>query len=81
MNVENIVADADDSRTNIQIESAVNRGLVVSMLRGVSTAAVFMRTAAVPMQVILRVLGDPGRRRASDWQQNGVTSPLLGDQK
>jgi hypothetical protein len=81
MNEQNIIDNTEESRTNIKVESAVNRGLVVSMLRDVSTAAAFMRTAAVPLQVVLRVLGDPGRRRASDWQQSSATSPLLGSKK
>jgi hypothetical protein len=81
MNMQNIIADGKDGRTNMKMESAVNRGLIVSMLRDVSAAALFMRTAVVPMQVVLRVLGDPVRRRASDWQQNGVTNPFFGVQK
>jgi hypothetical protein len=65
-------SESEVLRSNGEIEAAVNRGLAASMLQGVAFGAALMRADGVPLHVSMRVLGEPQRRRASDWQHNGV---------
>lgn len=56
------------SRTNKDIEAAVNRGIMVALINGVAAGAVQMRKEGVPIDVSARVLMKPELRRASDWR-------------
>jgi hypothetical protein len=75
MNEQYAMLESGSDRSNKEIEAAVNRGLAACMLSGVAVGAVVMREGGVPLHVCARVLGSPGQRRASDWQQNAPTSP------
>jgi hypothetical protein len=56
------------SRSNKDVEAAVNRGIMVAMINGVAAGAVQMRKEGVPIDVSARVLMKPELRRASDWR-------------
>lgn len=55
-------------RTNKHVEAAVERGLVVALLDGVSAGVVQMVNEGVPLNVAARVLLHPNQRRATDWR-------------
>jgi hypothetical protein len=56
------------SRTNKDVEAAVNRGIMVALINGVAAGAIQMRKEGVPIDVSARVLMKPESRRSSDWR-------------
>ncbi|PRC91199.1 hypothetical protein [Solimicrobium silvestre] len=59
--------DAWLDRADKDIEAAVNRGLAVALLEGVSAGAKVMYEEGVPVEISTRVLTNH-KRRSSDWQ-------------
>ena len=57
------------TRSNKNIEAAVNRGLAAALFRGLSDGAKVMREESVPLEVARRVLLRPSLRRNTDWRQ------------
>ncbi|HEX5394194.1 MAG TPA: hypothetical protein VFW68_12975 [Rhodocyclaceae bacterium] len=57
------------TRRNLQLESAVNRGLAAAYLLNLGVGATMMREEGVPPQVVARVLRYPELRRATDWKR------------
>lgn len=55
-------------RANERIEAAVERGIVAALLNGVSAGVLVMVDEGVPLNVAVRVLLHPERRRATDWR-------------
>lgn len=51
------------SRPNLQLAKVVNTGLLMKKLAGRAPAAEFLYKSGVPFAVIVRVLGEPERRR------------------
>lgn len=66
--IDTVVAYVCDERSNVEVESAVNRGLAAALLAGVPEGLKVMQAAGVPKGVCTRVLNSPTRRRASDWK-------------
>lgn len=55
-------------RANERMKAAVERGLVAALLNGVSAGVLVMVEEGVPLNVAVRVLLHPERRRATDWR-------------
>jgi hypothetical protein len=68
MNTYQTMPLSDLSRTDKDVAVAVNRGLIISMFKGIAAGAAFMRAEGVPLAVSTRVLISPEQRRTSDWK-------------
>ena len=55
-------------RHDRSLEVAVNRGLAAALLIGTQAGVQLMRESRVPADVVARVILEPTRRRATDWQ-------------
>lgn len=76
MDAKTSMPNTGSLRSNKKIEVAVNRGLAACLLSGTEAGAIVMREEGVPLHVSARVLSNPGKRRASDWQQNALPLPF-----
>ncbi|WP_428827052.1 hypothetical protein ACLIKD_02610 [Azonexus sp. IMCC34842] len=54
-------------RANKDLAAAVERGLAVALLNGLSAGALAMDVEGVPLNIATRVLLHPERCRATDW--------------
>ncbi len=57
-----------DMRSNIEVESAVIRGIAAALLHGDSEGVRVMMNEGVPNQIITRVLHSETQRRSTDWK-------------
>lgn len=55
------------NRSNRIFDHIVNKGIIVSKLKGVEHASKMMKTAGIPNYIIERVLFEPQKVRSSDW--------------
>lgn len=55
-------------RINDMFDHIVNKGLIMSQVRGATHAQQMMRKAGLPNSIIQRVLSDPQKIRRFDWK-------------
>lgn len=55
-------------RLDTKTAVAVNKGLATALLVDVNSGIKVMSAAGVPLEVVMRVVLSPRRRRASDWK-------------
>jgi hypothetical protein len=65
-----------DVRHDTKRDAAVNKGLAAALLVDVPAGVKIMSDGGVPSEVITRVINNPQRRRATDWNTSQSFPPV-----